>query len=177
MSDNLKHLLMHAEEKTPPVGHEARFQQKLKQLQRPKNRKWIIQISIFAAAAAAVILILVVNGIHTDNEDFKKRSLSDVSPQTKALEIQMTENIIRREAKVDFENPVLFEQIKVYRALQIEFIQLENDLNLNFGNERLIKAMMDNYQHRLKVLENILLIKRLNDQQLPNNSQSINTKS
>ncbi|MBI1266298.1 MAG: hypothetical protein GC193_02580 [Cryomorphaceae bacterium] len=177
MSDNLKHLLLLAEQKKPRDGHTARFEQKLKQSARPRNRKRIFQMSALAAAAAGLILIVVINGIQSDNEEFQKRSLSDISPQTKALELQMSEHITKREAEVDFENPALFNQIKVYRSLQIEFSKLENDLNLNFGDERLIRAMMDNYQHRLKVLENILLIKRLNEQQLPSTPHQINSKS
>lgn len=177
MSDKLKHMLLLAEEGAPPAGHEARFRNKLNARKGKSRRIWIATITTAAAIAAGFIIYTAISGIQNENEVFQKRSLADVSPQTKALELQMTEKINRREAEVDFENPVLFDQIQVYRSLQTEFVKLEDALNLNFGDERLIRAMMDNYQHRLKVLENILLIKRLHEQNHTTNYEQANSKS
>ena len=43
-----------------------------------------------------------------------------------------------------------------FQALEAEYTRLEEALNMNFGDERIVKAMMDNYKRRLQVLQTML---------------------
>ncbi|MFM1932272.1 MAG: hypothetical protein RL226_1575 [Bacteroidota bacterium] len=170
MPDSLRNLLLRAEPEIPD-GHEERFQLKMRNQEAPKQKKWLLYLVGSAAAVAALILMIVTFSIRSDNEAYEKRTLADVSPQTRAMEKSISTLLDEKEQRIDFSQPELFEQVKLYRQLEVEYTELESALNTNFGNEKVVRAMMDNYRNRLRVLENILLITRLNknhEQQLSN---------
>ncbi|WP_306642043.1 hypothetical protein [Sanyastnella coralliicola] len=160
MSDELKnrfkHRLVSGEEQAPD-GHEARFRQRLLAAEptRASNKlSWLW----YAAAAITVLLIIgaVVNGISTENENARDRSLADVSMKVGQLEYQLSNHISRRQADIDHSDPAIQRHLKHFKKLEDQYALLEQELNKNFGDERIVQAMIENYKLRVIVLENIV---------------------
>lgn len=144
-------------------GHEERFFTKVL-AQQAKSKPRILPIykwSALAVAASILIVVAVIFQIGEENQAVRKRTLGDVSQQVEQVELQLNSEITKKTAELDMSDPVLQKQVARFKSLELEYTKLEEALNLNFGDERIVNAMMDNYKRRLQVLENMLTHIRL----------------
>ncbi|MDG1779847.1 MAG: hypothetical protein P8H59_02770 [Flavobacteriales bacterium] len=161
MHDPLKSKLGNSPPEAPGMleGHEDRFLTKaLAQKSKAKETKVhpIWKWSAIAAAASILIVVAVVFQIKEDNQVLRQRTLSDVSSQVGQLELRMSSKISAQTASINMEDPAIQTEVQKFQALEAEYTRLEEALNMNFGDERIVKAMMDNYKRRLQVLQTML---------------------
>ena len=165
MEDKLKDRFKSFEDlPTPPKGHEERFIDRLvTEAERKASPPRWRNFAVYAAAAAVVILLInvVVVQIGNENEQVAKRTLADVSMQTSQIETQLKEQVSIRKEKIDESDPAIQEHIQRYKELETEFERLEEALNTDYGNRHVIEALIKNYQMRIRILEQIILEKRL----------------
>lgn len=139
-------------------GHEERFYTKVLTQKTTRQRR-ILPIwkwSAVAAAASILIVVAVVFQIGEENQAVRKRTLSDISQQVELVEAKMTSQISLKKAEIDMSDPVLKSEVAKFKSLEQEYTRLEEALNMNFGDARIVNAMMENYKRRLQVLENML---------------------
>lgn len=143
-------------EPQPPAGHERRFRRKLLELnQKPKRSLyWLWYAS--AACILAVVITVAVTEIHESNERAERISLQDLPPRVAATETFLIEQLTDKSASVDLSNPQIAHHVKRLRILEKEHSRLDSLLQSPAANERVVKAMINNYQLRLEVLEHIL---------------------
>lgn len=143
-------------EPKPPAGHEGRFKQKLLELnQRPKHSLyWLWYAS--AACVLAVVITMVVSEFRESNEQVERISLQDMPPRVAATEKYFIEQLINKSASVDLSNPLMAHHMKRLSILENEYARLDSLLQTPAANERLVKAMINNYKLRLEVLEHVL---------------------
>lgn len=165
MKDELKDLFQNKPpEVSPPKGHEDRFIQKLiAKEETPKRRGKGYLYIMYAAASVAVLLIIgvVANQIDVSNDQVKQRSLADVSLRTSEMERLLIDQVNNRVQRINQNDPEIQHHVERYQKLEQEFGRLEIALNQDFGNQRIVDAMIKNYKLRVRILEQILLEKRI----------------
>ena len=156
-----------------PDGHEARFEARLTEAFEGKRRKSYFWIGI--AASIAVLLGLVFwmvprspalpSGEETLAEETRDTvttpaglSLGDLSPDLRKLEEYYTASINLELASLDISDEnreVANEFISRLSELNLEYEQLNKELNEIGPNEETITAMIKNLQYRLQLLMNL----------------------
>lgn len=138
----------------PNFGHEMRFEQKLN---KKKNRsslpwKWM-------SVAASVVLVF---GFWLgSNHEKSKIQLADISPKMEEVENYFV-NTIRLELKTVEKNrsleteTIIEEALNEIEELEETFQLFVKELNKEGNNRKVISAMIQNYQQRIEILENVL---------------------
>jgi len=169
MSDNsnIKQILDNQTNKfdieIPNSGHKARFIEKLEQKHTPtektnNNRYWYLNI------AAALIICIGAFSIYTSKNNPKTNIVELVveNPFTDISNAQFhLEGIVKRElVKLELERNTTTENLINGALSQLEFLEkeqhkLQEQLQLNY-DKRIIKALVDNFQYRIQLLENVM---------------------
>ena len=156
----------------PPAGHFERFEAKLDKEFRQK-KKFNFRI-VWQAAAAVAFLLLAVNQallLFTPKEQ-EKPMLASVSPEYREMETYYVSAInasltnweaLRKEGALPAdEKSLLDEELKEFDET---FKKLQEELNANPDDERIINAMIGFYQSKLNVItiiiENMKEVKRI----------------
>lgn len=162
----------------PPSGHQMRFREKLLDTHEQKTKRRVLPMwAIGLAAALLVFLIsaLVVYNIDSANDSAaSSRGLADVSVEMNQMEHYYVDQINQRTAKLDLADPDINSLVKRYKKLEEDYEQLTIVLNKDFDNEKVIDAMIENYQLRLRILEGIKMKMELNDKTKTRNDDSTN---
>lgn len=170
--DNLKGTF---DTEEPTIGHFNRFEQKLsKQQSIKKNNHWWIPFLSIAA------MLLVMIGIWIGME-YKQPTngleLASVSPQMHETQDYFTSVIQREIESIGVHrnaqtNKIINDSFDQLTVLEIQYTNLKLELGASSQDQRIIFAMVRNFQLRVEVLENLLL--QLKKQQLfKNNSHEI----
>lgn len=159
-------VLDHAE---PSAGHFDRFKSKLED-KRPRNRNWVTYLK---AASIALLVTLSTLWVY---ENMVKRptaskgiSLGEVSPEYREVEIYYTKMVESKYDEIDhFVFPEDSVQKKILKKELSEmdriYRNLQEELQDNPSNERLIHAMIDHYELKIDVMNQILeQLKQLNN--------------
>jgi hypothetical protein len=146
-----------------PFGHEARFLKKLEKKKSPLGLK------IWYGVAASFIFLAMLSFFAKDmilrNDTLSGKtevvSLSDVSPRYQEVEKFYQEGVDEKIAeidelncKVDNEQKVMID--KELKQLDISYRNLQAELKTNMNDERIINAMITNYQNRIRFLEQVI---------------------
>ncbi|MFO7940069.1 MAG: hypothetical protein R6U66_10005 [Bacteroidales bacterium] len=146
----------------PSDGHMERFAQKLAQTHKRRSR-----FSFgYLLKAAAITLLLVLSGLwvyeHTPYSEpaVKLTSLGDISPEYREVEqyyVTTVNNKYNEIRQFDFQDEaqqkMLLEELKAMDAI---YDELQQDLQANPGDERVIHAMIQHYQIKVKVMNQII---------------------
>ncbi|HFS67153.1 MAG TPA: hypothetical protein ENK67_02970 [Flavobacteriia bacterium] len=137
--------------KEPNIGHFNRFEKRL-QNKQPKKRKWKRYSLI-----ASVVLLLLVIGWNT----FSKNENTSVVPEFQQSQMYFATVIKEELKKVESQKTSDNRQIINDALLQMdnlekEFKKLQKDLKTTQNKKAIIYAMLDNYQQRIKILQNLL---------------------
>ncbi|MAY83117.1 MAG: hypothetical protein CMP59_03205 [Flavobacteriales bacterium] len=154
------------DEQELPFGHEARFQNRLKKMNRKPGRNWL------KIAAAAVILI-ATGALLWDNDSSELNSSVETVADLE-LERQLPEELEIEEASkyyeqtldqqftaleefyADDDSKTLIEETKnLIAKLREDYKELEKELE-STGDERVVLAMIQNYQQRISLLEELV---------------------
>lgn len=144
---------------TPPDGHEKRFlakleNQKIKQNSKPKLRQLWLPIT----AVAASILLLINLSINTNATT---KGLASVSPEMAKTESYFTNTIAAELKKLksasNSETRLIIKDALIQlNRLETEYKLLVTDLNKSGQDQRIIYAMISNFQNRIEILQNTL---------------------
>lgn len=177
MSDKLKNRFQHYQlpQADLPEGHEARF---LNKIESKTNQT---QPKMYTGVAAAVAFIAVVislagflqTSVYSNSATVQTAQLGQVSPQLEEMELhfQRQLNDKRIEAvQIAQQNPDLAGFLDELNQLEEAYKALEKALAENANNDRVIKAMIDNYRMRLEILEQMFIYSQMKKNPVEYNS-------
>lgn len=138
----------------PSMGHFDRFEKRLSspKKQQKNNWKWI------SIAASIVIIFSVWLG---QNQQYDGLELADISPKMEETQDYFTSLIRVEIEKINTqktpENQQLIEDVfQRLDNLENQYSKLTLDLKESAEDQRVIFAMITNYQQRIEVLQNLL---------------------
>ncbi len=149
--------------KEPMEGHFDRFRQKL------EARKPARKVNLFMVAAAAAIagiilsgtLGLLFNSSYSDIFSKKELTLSSISPELKEAEDYYISQINERYNQINSlkkgSTPEVESEVnKAIVDMSVGYYLLKKDLNNNPKQERVVSAMIQQYQTRIDMLDQIV---------------------
>jgi septal ring factor EnvC (AmiA/AmiB activator) len=146
----------------PKEGHEFRFQYKLK-ANNTTSDKTFMRLGFnwrpFIAIAASVVICLAVL-ITVPNND-ETLDLASVSPELSETQDFFTTTIQTELKRLNSERSPLTESIindalKQIEVLETNYQQLKTDLTESGNDQRVIYAMINNFQNRIDILNTVL---------------------
>lgn len=134
-----------------PSGHSNRFQKRIQEMEKRKTIK-IFSLTSVGIAASILIGLLIFNRSENKltTEDPK---LGDISYEMSRLEDYYIERIGEAVLPEPGNDPILQKQMEDFDRLDREYATLRKALNQNYGNQRVIDAMIHNYKMRILILE------------------------
>ncbi|MEM9680754.1 MAG: hypothetical protein AAF901_10565 [Bacteroidota bacterium] len=139
---------------TPVDGHEMRFLEKLDN-KKEKKTYW----KSFIAIAASVIIC--VGLFTTFNNKPEVLDLASVSPELSEAQDFFSITIETELKKLDLERSpetedIIHDALRQIKILEDKYEILKQDLTETDGDQRVIYAMISNFQSRIDVLNNVL---------------------
>lgn len=180
-NDNLKQLFGHIKTdfdlETPNQGHEKRFMEKLQANQQTSKRTTVLW-KPFIGIAATLALVFTLVLIHNSKQN--KTSLASVSPEMAKAESFFTSTISSELKKLNHaentETKLIIKDAMIQlNKLEYEYEQLKTDLTKSGKDQRVIYAMISNFQSRITILQNTLKQIELRNQLKNSNYETNNT--
>ena len=176
-------------ESTPPEGHRNRFEQRLEEEENlnPKGVQFHISYKLLRRVAVAAILVIAVtftwlindSKVETPvNEGMSLAAISDKYHDVETFYRREVNNrlILIENSNSDMEKSIYREAIAKLTKLENSYKLLEKDLGSNPDNLRVINAMIQNYQLRIKVLETLYKKLEINQTLKINEDEKANNK-
>ena len=137
----------------PHTGHFERFERKLAQ---PKKRQFNWQW--MSIAASLVLGFTFWLGSYTQKRTI---DMADISPKMEEVQNYFVSTIYQElhtvEKNRNLETETIIEEaLDAIEELEDEYKNFVQELNNNGDQRRLLNAMVNNYQQRLDILENVL---------------------
>ncbi|TRO63316.1 DUF4179 domain-containing protein [Christiangramia sabulilitoris] len=164
----------------PDQGHKERFFRKLEQAsatpekEQKIRRLWAPVISI----AASLALVFFLLGEYMSPLNAANNDLASISPEMKQTQ-QFYTGLITRELNALNEEigpeteTIINDALEQMKKLEMNYAHLEKDLIDSGRDDRVIHAMIQNFQQRIDLLNNVLTqieeIKSLKNQSHENN--------
>lgn len=163
----------------PKEDHKKRFMAKLNnqnQTVQLSKKQWPIWKPLIGVAASVVLIIALVIG---NNQDADIAGLASVSPEmaqtqdfftsTIAIELKKLESASNPETKL-----LIQDALNQMKRLENEYESLKTDLSESGNDQRVIYAMISNFQNRIEILQNTLqqieIVKQLKNSKHENNN-------
>ena len=176
-------------ESTPPEGHRNRFEQRLEEEENlnPKGVQFHISYKLLRRVAVAAILVIAVtftwlvndSKVETPvNEGMSLAAISDKYQDVETFYRKEVNNrlILIENSSSDMEKSIYREAMSKLTKLENSYKLLEKDLGSNPNNLRVINAMIQNYQLRIKVLETLYKKLEINQTLKINEDEKANNK-
>lgn len=135
----------------PSIGHFNRFEARLqnKRKKKPFNKFYLV---------ASVVLLFVVIGFKLFSE---KANTNMVTPEFKQTEnyfsTVINDELKKVVAQKNADNQqIISDAFLQMKKLEDNYKQLQKDLKNTQNKKAIIYAMLDNYQQRIKILQNLL---------------------
>lgn len=160
---------------SPSDNHQASFLEKLQQLDasQPKKEKTPVRkVNWIKPLLVAASLLLIFGVIITNSLAPQDIDLADISPEMEQTQTFFTQTIERElftiQQEVTPETQEIVDNALVQmNTLETQYENLKNDLVESGQDKRVIYAMIDNFQNRIDLLEQVLehieATKKLND--------------
>ena len=161
LDDLFKNLENDFDIETPDAGHESRFLEKLNKGKTPikitRSKKTIWRPFIGIAASILLLLTLVIGTQRGD----ESRDLASVSPKMEETQhffnLTINEELNKLKAAASPETKNLIEDaLKQIEILENDYTKLKTDLTQSNDDNRVIYAMISNFQNRINILQNTL---------------------
>jgi hypothetical protein len=151
------------DEKEPMDGHFDRFRQKL-EIRKPTQRVNLFMVAAAAAVAGIILtgtLGLLFNSSSLNNFNAKELTLSVLSPELKEVENYYQSQINSRYNQINTlsknSSPDIKTEVsRVINDMDLGYYLLKKDLDSNPKQERIVNAMIQQYQVRIDMLDQIL---------------------
>lgn len=153
---------------TPPSGHRERFINKLtarssnasSEKSSQKNRPILIHLNKAWWMAAASVAI-VVSVLFWNQPTLKARDLGDVSEKMAQVEEFFRETlahevILLEEQKNEKTKVIIERAFDDMKKIEADYEKLRHDLATSGSDTRVIRAMIENFQKRIEVLEYVI---------------------
>ncbi len=156
-----------------PEGHHQRFLRKLALHEQPKTKTKVFRSTLFitsiAAASVLVALILFIQReIREENRNSARIEIREIAPEAGLIQERLEERIASKSKSININEPSLKADFERFQLLEKEYQKLDSMLQNQVISERIIKAMIENYGHRLRILE--AMNQKIKALQLKNNS-------
>jgi hypothetical protein len=161
--DNLfKNLKHDFDIETPTSGHELRFLDKLNnkdksviKITRSRKNTWKPLLGI--AASIALIITLFIG----TQQQSESRDLASVSPKMEETQVFFTATINEelnklKEASSPEVEKLVQDALKQIKILEDDYVNLKTDLTESGDDNRVIYAMISNFQNRIDILTSTL---------------------
>jgi len=147
---------------SPEIGHKNRFLAKLNtevinssNSKKMKSTNWK---SFLAIAASIIICLFVFNNL---NNNEKLMDLASVSPELSETQDFFTATIENELRKLNKEQTpitkkIIEEALILIKDLENDYNKLKIELTDNFEDQRIIYAMISNFQSRIDILNTVL---------------------
>lgn len=157
--------------KEPSTDHQTRFLEKLQSAQ-PVQEKPVRKLNWWKplAVAASLALVFMISLTWDTSPDAKE--LADVSPEMEQTQQFFTQTIEKELFEINAQatpetQAVIDDAIKRLGNLEADYNNLKSDLAESGQDKRVIYAMINNFQNRIDLLEQVLehidAIKNLNE--------------
>jgi uncharacterized protein (DUF3084 family) len=160
---------------TPPLGHELRFEEKLKVLNNPdkgtKGNYGPVLRTLLAVAAVAVIALAIFIGLPKNTQGMELASVSNEFSQTQDFfTVAIREELKNVEAqRSPLTEDIIYDGLRQLEKLERQYDKLKLDLAQSQQDNRVVYAMISNFQNRIDILTNLLEqienVKQLNAKQ------------
>ena len=168
---------------SPNAGHELRFLKKIEQQRNSSiksitNRKTLWKPIIGIAATITLIIVFVLNSKSSDDIG----DLANVSPEMAETQSYFASTINEELEKLEKHSTpetkkLAFDAMQQIKSLENDYEFLKKDLTESGNDNRVIYAMISNYQARIDILQTTLqhidLVKELNNQTENSNQSNI----
>ncbi len=145
----------------PAVGHQNRFLSKLRQADskvveiRSQRSLWRPLLAV--AASIALVMVLVIGSGNSSNS----RELASISEEMATTQDFFTAAISSELKKLSAIDTPEYQDLIVDALFQIKlleeaYIELRIDLDESGDDQRVIHAMISNFQNRINILQNVL---------------------
>ncbi|TJY34039.1 hypothetical protein [Pontimicrobium aquaticum] len=160
----------------PTAGHKQRFLDKLNHqntvVVTEKKSVFILWKPILSVAASIVLLLTISLGVLKSNN---ASDLASISPEMATTQDFFTTTITTELNKLNSEESPEYQDLIVDTMFQIKILeenyeQLKQDLSTSGQDERVIYAMISNFQNRIELLQNV--VAQINDLKQPKNEQN-----
>ena len=150
LEDKIKQLNGQFDFEEPNIGHFNRFEKRLQQPTKKPYRR-------FALIASVVVLCITIGVLSIKN----KTNTISVSPEFQQTETYFSQVIREELKKIDAQKNTENQQIitdafKQMQKLESDYKKLQKDLINTQNKKQIIYAMLENYQQRIKILQNLL---------------------
>ena len=140
-----------------PENHQKRFMERLNKTPEKTNRKFSWWKPLSIAATIALLIGLVVT---MDSHVVEEQGLAGISP-----EMEQTQSFFVTAIRQELETLKSFETedtkvliddtIRRLELLEEEYDKLKTDLEKSGNDKRVISAMIENFQSRIEILEQV----------------------
>ena len=152
----------------PDLGHFERFEKKLNRASKPAKKS---NYAFIAVAASVVLMIGVWLGTFISGT--QGMELAQVSVEMEETQNYFTTAIAAQLTLVEGERSedttqIIEDSLEQINRLELSYNNLTLELKDNSDDQRIIMAMIDNFQQRIEILQNLLIqieeIKSVNTQ-------------
>lgn len=147
----------------PDDGHFNRFEQKLNNLHQSKNKTFTLG---YMLKAAVVALLVVLSGLWVYDKTFTPATIKDgialreISPEYSEVEMYYTRLVNQKYSEINEFNftdnaqkEMLIQEISEMDSI---YENLKKDLTVNPNDQRIINAMIQHYQLKVEIMNQIL---------------------
>jgi hypothetical protein len=161
LDDIFENLKGNFDTEMPSIGHELRFEEKLNALQSEKKERGVnspVLKTFLSVAAIAIIALAIFIGQPTNNEGLELASVSSEFSQTQDFfTIAIREELKKVEAeRSPLTEQIIYDGLRQLNRLEKQYDQLKLDLQKSHKDNRVIYAMITNFQNRIDILTNLL---------------------
>ncbi|MGY5851710.1 DUF4179 domain-containing protein [Salegentibacter sp. F14] len=149
----------------PRAGHKERFLEKLedsvKEQKRQQPRTRSLWGPLMGIAASLALALFLYGNIHINTNSKKQGDLASVSTEMKETQDFYT-SVIEKELKnIEAEKTpetkaLINDALSQMEKLETEYSKLKKDLVNSGQDNRVIYAMINNFQQRIELLKNVL---------------------
>ncbi len=163
----------------PAIGHKQRFLDKLNHQNTVviTHKKSVFRLwkPIHSIAASVVLLLTISFAVLKGNDS---TDLASISPEMATTQDFFTTTITTELEKLNSEESPEYQDLIVDALFQIKILeenykQLKLDLNTSGKDERVIYAMISNFQDRIDLLQNV--VEQIDDLKQTKNEQNENS--
>lgn len=162
MKDNLQHICNNLENKfdieEPNSGHFERFEKKLKDQKKPSIIKKNRSLFLLPIAASILLFIGIWIGKNYSNNGLELASISPKMEETQSYfvsTIQKELENVALERNSDTEQ-LINDALLQLNKLETQYTQLTLELKESAEDQRIIYAMISNFQQRIELLQRLL---------------------
>lgn len=139
----------------PHAGHLDRFERKLNQKKQPTQTSWK-----WLSVAASIVLLI---GFWFGNSHQRQQiDLADISPKMEEVQnyfiSTIKQELVSVESNRSLETEAVIEEaLESLEKLEESYAFFILELSKKGNENKIIQAMIENYQQRLEILENVLM--------------------